>query len=184
MPAPARRRRARDPLLHDEPVRTRSRDLPETRLAGLSGAWRLLVLPLAFAALQWAPVTVASELTEPLAQAVAGAIAEPAVEAEESVHGEASWYGPRFHGRPTASGERFDREALTAAHRSLPFGTVVRVENLRTGDSVDVRINDRGPHGKRSRIIDLSEAAGRVLGIGRRSGVAPVRLTIVKSERR
>ena len=150
----------------------------------MSGGWRLLALPLAFAALHWAPVTVASERTEPLAQAVAEAVAEPVDEAEEALHGEASWYGPRFHGRPTASGERFDREALTAAHRSLPFGTVVRVENLHTGDSVDVRINDRGPHGKRSRIIDLSEAAARLLGIGRSTGVAPVRVTIVKSARR
>ncbi|MGV3569032.1 MAG: septal ring lytic transglycosylase RlpA family protein [Ramlibacter sp.] len=150
----------------------------------MTPAWRLAALPLAFAVLQWAPATLASELTEPLAQAGAEAMAEPVVEAEEAGHGEASWYGPRFHGRPTASGERFDREALTAAHRSLPFGTVVRVENLRTGTSVDVRINDRGPHGKRSRIIDLSEAAGRLLGIGRSIGVAPVRLTIVKSARR
>ena len=150
----------------------------------MSGGWRLLALPFAFAALQWTPLTAASELSEPLAQAVAEAIAEPVGEADEALHGEASWYGPRFHGRPTASGERFDREALTAAHRSLPFGTVVRVENLHTGDSVDVRINDSGPHGKRSRIIDLSEAAGRLLGIGRSTGVAPVRVTIVKSARR
>jgi rare lipoprotein A len=154
----------------------------------VTGALRLLVAGAAVAALQWAPAALASELAEPLAhvvaQAIEEALARPAAEPEEEVHGEASWYGPRFHGRPTASGERFDREALTAAHRSLPFGTVVRVENLRTGDSVDVRINDRGPHGKRSRIIDLSEAAGRLLGIGRRTGVAPVRITIVKSERR
>lgn len=101
------------------------------------------------------------------------------------VQGQASWYGPGFHGRPTASGEPFNRNALTAAHRSLPFGTRVRVENLRTGRSVEVRINDRGPFGHRRRIIDLSEAAGRVLGLGRSgAGVAPVRITILPKPRR
>lgn len=78
--------------------------------------------------------------------------------------GIASWYGPRFHGRRTASGERFDMRALTAAHPTLPFGTVVRVENPESGRSVDVRINDRGPHIK-ARIIDLSRAAARALGL-------------------
>src|SRR5690606_13032527 len=87
--------------------------------------------------------------------------------------GKASWYGGRFHGRRTASGERFDKHALTAAHRRLPFGTTVRVTNRRNGRSVTVRINDRGPFGRRGRIIDLSEAAARRLDM-LRAGVVPV----------
>lgn len=88
--------------------------------------------------------------------------------------GKASWYGSRHHGRRTASGERFDQHALTAAHRSLPLGSRVKVTNLRNQRSVVVRINDRGPHA-RSRIIDLSRAAAERLGM-LRGGVAPVRV--------
>lgn len=77
--------------------------------------------------------------------------------------GLAVWYGPGFHGRRTASGERYDMYALTAAHPSLPFGTRVRVTNLKNGKSVVVRINDRGPFGGRY-IIDLSYAAAKTLG--------------------
>lgn len=76
--------------------------------------------------------------------------------------GLASWYGPGFEGRPTASGERFDPDELTAAHRTLPFGTRVRVRNLENGREVIVRINDRGP-GPRARIIDVSRAAAERL---------------------
>jgi rare lipoprotein A len=77
--------------------------------------------------------------------------------------GGASWYGPGFHGRTAASGERFDQNAMTAAHKTLPFGTMVRVTDQRTGKSINVKINDRGPyHG--SRIIDLSKAAATKLG--------------------
>jgi rare lipoprotein A len=93
--------------------------------------------------------------------------------AAETRHGEdhievdrgiASWYGKRFHGRRTASGERFDMHEFTAAHRTLPFGTLVRVEHEPTGRSVLVRINDRGPHIRR-RVIDLSRAAAQALGL-------------------
>jgi len=77
--------------------------------------------------------------------------------------GRASWYGAKFHGRRTSSGERFDMNALTAAHKSLPFGTRVRVRNVANGREVVVRINDRGPH-LRNRIIDLSKAAAAALG--------------------
>ncbi|MEO6014925.1 MAG: septal ring lytic transglycosylase RlpA family protein [Devosia sp.] len=78
--------------------------------------------------------------------------------------GGASWYGPGFNGRMAASGERFNQNAMTAAHKSLPFGTVVKVVNQKTGKSVTVKINDRGPyHG--GRIIDLSKAAATKLGI-------------------
>lgn len=88
--------------------------------------------------------------------------------------GRASYYGERFRGRRTASGERFDPDGLTAAHRTLPFGTRLRVTNVRTGRSVVVRVTDRGPfHG--SRILDLSKAAARRIGMVR-SGTARVRV--------
>lgn len=78
--------------------------------------------------------------------------------------GVASWYGEPFHGRRTASGEIFDMNELTAAHKTLPFGTRVRVRHASTGKEVTVRINDRGPHVP-GRIIDLSRAAASALGI-------------------
>jgi rare lipoprotein A len=86
--------------------------------------------------------------------------------------GGASWYGPGFHGRRTASGETFNTNAMTAAHRTLPFGTRVKVVNLRTGRSVVVRINDRGPFHK-GRIIDLAKAPAMALGM---DGTADVSL--------
>ena len=86
--------------------------------------------------------------------------------------GGASWYGPGFNGRTAASGERFNQNAMTAAHKTLPFGTVVKVVDQRTGKSVTVKINDRGPyHG--GRIIDLSKAAATKLGF-RASGTTKV----------
>jgi len=91
--------------------------------------------------------------------------------------GIASWYGERSHGRRTASGEIFDMHALTAAHRTLVFGSIVRVTEIRSGESVDVRINDRGP-ADGARIIDLSYAAARRLGMLRR-GVARVKLSVI-----
>ncbi len=81
-----------------------------------------------------------------------------------SFEGRASWYGIDFHGRPTASGELFDRAGLTAAHRSLPFGTLLRVTARSTGASAVVRVNDRGPF-VGDRVIDLSEAAARLVGL-------------------
>lgn len=87
---------------------------------------------------------------------------------------EASWYGPGFQGRRTSSGEIFNRNHLTAASRTLPIGTRVRVTNLHNGRSVVVRINDRGPY-VRGRGIDLSERAAERIGVVRR-GVAPVRV--------
>jgi rare lipoprotein A (peptidoglycan hydrolase) len=89
--------------------------------------------------------------------------------------GVASWYGAKFHGNVTASGERFDMYALTAAHRTLPIPTDVEVTNLRNGKSIVVRINDRGPFVDR-RIIDLSYAAGQALGlVGAGTGLVEVR---------
>ena len=97
--------------------------------------------------------------------------------AHQALRGQASWYGPKFHGRRTANGEIFNSNALTAAHRSLPFGTKVKVTNMSNGRSVVVRINDRGPFTK-GRIIDLSAGAARVLNMIN-SGVAPVQLEIL-----
>jgi len=91
--------------------------------------------------------------------------------------GMASWYGPGFHGRRTASGETFNSSSLTAAHRYLPFGTKVRVTNLRNGRSVVVRINDRGPFSG-GRVIDLSRGAAAIIGVFQ-SGVAPVVLEVL-----
>jgi rare lipoprotein A len=84
-----------------------------------------------------------------------------AIAAEEGI---ASWYGPNFNGRKTSNGEIYDQEKMTAAHRTLPFNTYLRVQNLDNGSSVVVRVNDRGPFAK-NRVIDLSAAAARILGI-------------------
>lgn len=92
--------------------------------------------------------------------------------------GAASFYGNKFQGRRTANGEKFDNNALTAAHKTLPFGSLVRVTKIRTGLSVVVRINDRGPF-TRGRIIDLSKTAARKIGLGH-SGTAMVRLEILR----
>ena len=91
--------------------------------------------------------------------------------------GMATWYGGSLDGGPTASGERFDQNAMTAAHRTLPFGAVVRVTNLKNDRQVTVRINDRGPYA-RGRIIDLSRAAARVLRMID-DGVVPVVVEIL-----
>ncbi len=83
---------------------------------------------------------------------------------QEIARGLASWYGHKFHGRRTASGERFDMHDFTAAHPSLPFGTVLTVRNPANGREVAVRVNDRGPL-RGSRIIDLSRAAAQSIGL-------------------
>ena len=88
--------------------------------------------------------------------------------------GIASWYGPRRNGAFTASGQRFDPNKLTAAHNTLPFNTKARVTNLRNGRTVEVTINDRGPH-IRGRVIDLSERAARHLGM-KKKGLAMVEI--------
>jgi rare lipoprotein A len=89
--------------------------------------------------------------------------------------GYASWYSDRT----TASGERFNKNAFTAAHRTLRFGARVRVTNKRNGRTVEVRINDRGPFGGHGRIIDLSEAAAKKLGMIE-DGIVPVRIEVIK----
>lgn len=122
-------------------------------------------------------------LRGPLAHPVSLPVASGASSADDTpevvqvLEGEASWYGRKFQGRLTASGERFDMNGLTAAHRSLPFGTRVRVVNETNGRSVVVTVNDRGPYiGKR--IIDLSRKAAEAIGL-RSRGVAVVRLEVL-----
>lgn len=113
--------------------------------------------------------------TASVAAAVSAAAPSQAVFATQE--GIGSWYGPGFAGRTTSNGEVFDPSQLTAAHRTLPFGTRVRVTNLETGASVEVRINDRGPF-KPGRIIDLSRAAADRVGM-LASGIARVRVEVV-----
>ncbi len=109
----------------------------------------------------------------PKAKNAAGA----GLKVQRTMQGRASWYGPGFHGRRTASGEPFNQYAMTAAHKSLPFGTKVRVTNVRNGRSVVVRINDRGPFTP-GRIIDLSKGSAQQIGLVS-SGVATVKLEVL-----
>ncbi len=95
--------------------------------------------------------------------------------------GKASYYSDDLHGKKTASGEAYDKNALTAAHPKLPFGTKVRVTNIENGKSVIVRINDRGPH-TGGRVIDLSRAAAAEIGL-LKSGIAQVKLETVEETR-
>jgi rare lipoprotein A len=93
--------------------------------------------------------------------------------------GLASWYGKKFQGRPTASGEEFDMNTLTCAHRTLPLGTWVKITNLRNHKWVVARVNDRGPV-PQTRVVDLSSATAHMLGV-RRRGVVRVRLDVIDS---
>lgn len=125
-----------------------------------------------------AALVVLASLSGCYAPAPASRPAPAATSPEFSEIGLASWYAPGFSDRHTADGERFHRDGFTAAHRTLPLNTRVRVTNLGNGRSVVVRINDRGPH-VRGRIIDLSERAALALGI-QHNGVAQVRIEIVR----
>jgi rare lipoprotein A len=98
--------------------------------------------------------------------------------ADDTLTGTASWYGPRFHGRLTASGEVFDMYAMTAAHRKLPMGTIVNIENTLNGKSVVVIINDRGPYID-GRMIDVSFGVAQKLDMVEH-GLVPVKVRIVK----
>lgn len=102
---------------------------------------------------------------------------DPADTDRSGTVGLASWYSDALHGRTTANGETYDRAALTAAHRSLPFGTRVRVTRIETGEDVVVRINDRGPFVE-GRIIDLSRRAAEALGMID-AGVVRVRVVVL-----
>ncbi len=95
----------------------------------------------------------------------------------DTMRGVASWYGPNFHGKQTSNGEWYNMHAMTAAHKTWPMDTMVRVDNLKNGKSVTVRINDRGPFVS-GRVIDCSYAAGKAIGLDK-TGIAPVRLTVL-----
>ena len=125
------------------------------------------------------PGTESEALKKPAAPALP--IATPSAPRVRSVStGEASWYGPGFYGNRTANGEVFRPGTLTAAHRTLPFGTKVRVTNLWNGRSAVVRINDRGPfHGRR--VIDLAHGAANQLGLIS-SGIAQVKLEVLQAQ--
>lgn len=91
--------------------------------------------------------------------------------------GEASYYADKFHGRATASGEKYDKRAMTCAHRTFAFGTMLKVTNTSNGKSVKVRVNDRGPF-KEGRIVDLSSAAADVIGM-KQAGVVKVKVEVI-----
>jgi len=95
----------------------------------------------------------------------------------DTMRGVSSWYGPNFHGKLTSNGETYNMHAMTAAHKTWPMDTMVRVDNLKNGKSVVVRVNDRGPFVS-GRVIDCSYAAGRAIGLDK-TGVAPVKLTVL-----
>lgn len=111
---------------------------------------------------------------------VSGETFTPKYEGDYEEEGMASWYGPKFHGRMTASGERYDKHEMTGAHRTLPMPSIVKVTRLDTGKSVKVRINDRGPFSHR-RVIDLSQAAAEELDMIR-VGTAKVRVQYLSQE--
>jgi rare lipoprotein A len=127
------------------------------------------------------PTPTAIEQPPPLVRAAPLEPRQPAIEvASFAQEGLASWYGRRFHRRHTASGEHFDMKELTAAHRTLPLDTVVRVTNLAIDRTVLVRINDRGPFA-RGRIIDLSHSAALQIDMAK-AGVAEVLVEVYDSD--
>ncbi|WP_049260206.1 septal ring lytic transglycosylase RlpA family protein [Neisseria bacilliformis] len=161
---------------------TQSKNAKNVSFVGLFAA-----LALSACAAQQSPAPDAAPQPEPAPHAAAAPAAKKAARqsaakkadktektAKFSQTGKASWYGPGFHGKKTANGERFDMNTLTAAHRTLPISSRVRVTNLANGKSVVVRINDRGPyHG--NRVMDLSKAAAQELGFIR-TGTAQVKI--------
>ena len=161
---------------------TRSKNAKNASFAGLFAA-----LAFSACAAQQSPAPDAAPQPEPAPHAAAAPAAKKAAlqsaakkadKTEKTAKfrqtGKASWYGPGFHGKKTANGERFDMNTLTAAHRTLPISSRVRVTNLANGKSVVVRINDRGPyHG--NRVMDLSKAAAQELGFIR-TGTAQVKI--------
>jgi rare lipoprotein A len=116
--------------------------------------------------------------TMPAVQLASSVAAAPTRQVAQVIQGTASWYGPGFYGNRTANGEVYRPGTLTAAHRTLPFGTMVRVTNLNNGRSTVVRINDRGPFAG-NRVIDLGQGAAQEVGLVN-SGLAPVRLEVLR----
>ncbi len=159
-------------------------------LCWVLAAWVLCAAPLAAQLLPSVPeVTPTVPETEvqpaappePTPEPIPEPVPEPRQQPQAFQSGMASWYGPGFHGRKTANGERFDQNALTAAHRTLAFGTRLRVVRQLPGGeerTVEVRINDRGPFIK-GRIIDLSRAAAQALGI---AGIGQVKLERIAAD--
>jgi rare lipoprotein A len=147
------------------------------RSAALARRTALIAVCTAMAAAAPASTRASAERTTSLND-VASAIGRGVGVVQEGL---VSWYGGAFHDRPTASGELFDAGELTMAHRTLPFGTKVRVTNLRNGRSVVVRVNDRGPF-VGQRIADLSHAAAEQIGLVRR-GVTKARIEVIGQSR-
>lgn len=136
---------------------------------------------------EWAAVAWANNLrialeTEPLSVGDAQMTLQNLQPSTLELSGEASWYGPYFHGRPTANGETYDQNELSVAHKSLPFGTQLKVRNLTNDKTVVVRVNDRGPYVD-DRSLDLSKAAAECLGSDQ-TGVIPYEAVILKETRR
>ena len=128
-----------------------------------------------WAAIRWVPLMF---LIAPVMEAPLVAHLSQPPKPIKSWVGNASWYGPNFNGRKTANGERYDSESLTAAHPNLPFGSLVRIVNRRTGQFEVVRINDRGPY-QEGREIDVSYRVARKIGL-LHSGVSQVRLELIQ----
>jgi rare lipoprotein A (peptidoglycan hydrolase) len=129
----------------------------------------------AWAAIRWVPLMF---LIAPAMEAPLVALKSEPVKPIKVWVGNASWYGPNFDGKKTANGERFNAESLTAAHPNLPFGSWVRVVNVRNGKFEVVRINDRGPY-QEGREIDVSYRVARKIGLIN-SGVSQVRLELMQ----
>jgi len=126
------------------------------------------------------PATASDSAVAPLGEAQPGEVELVAATAPADQVGIASWYGYEWQGRKTASGERFDAHKLTAAHRTLPLDTKLKVTNLENGKSVEVKVNDRGPY-IAGRVLDLSTQAAKLLGM-EKEGLALVRIEILPQE--
>lgn len=138
---------------------------------------RQLTLLAAVVSLAISTPIVASAQSAATATPAPSAPAAPAMTGDASLNGKLAWYGRKFAGRRTASGERFNPDAMTMAHKTLPFGTMVKVTNPRNGKSVTLRVNDRGPT-QPDRVGDVSLAAARALGMVR-AGVIDAELQVV-----
>jgi rare lipoprotein A (peptidoglycan hydrolase) len=148
------------------------------RVRGAAGAWVLAVVTLAACA---DPSREAAAPLPPRASEAPPIVAVASCAPNSSQTGLASWYGEAFHLKHTASGEPFDMNDLTAAHRWLPLNTIVKVTNLRNGRSAVLRINDRGPY-IRGRTLDVSRYAAAQLGM-KGTGVTPVRIDVYDLDR-
>lgn len=138
---------------------------------------RQLTLLAAVVSLAISTPIVASAQSAATATPAPSAPAAPAMTGDASLNGKLAWYGRKFAGRRTASGERFNPDAMTMAHKTLPFGTMVKVTNPHNGKSVTLRVNDRGPT-QPDRVGDVSLAAARALGMVR-AGVIDAELQVV-----